>query len=252
MTARVAVVSGGAGGIGRAISLRLARRGHRVMALGRSQPSLAALEAAAGRVGLPVSAAVCDVTCESQVTDVIGALGPVDIVVHAAGVAVSGPLERTSLADWERQLQVNATGAFLLARAALPGMRTREWGRLVFVASTAAHKGARYTAGYTASKHAVLGLTRVIAAEVAGSGVTSNAVCPTFTRTAMTARSVDRIVEQTRRSRGEAEAVLAQAAPLGRLVEPEEVAAAVGFLVSDEAAAVNGQSLVLDGGGTQR
>jgi NAD(P)-dependent dehydrogenase (short-subunit alcohol dehydrogenase family) len=130
-------------------------------------------------------------------------------------------------------------------------MRESGWGRVVSIASTAAKNGQAYTAAYAASKHAMLGLSRAIAAEVAGSGVTSNAVCPTFVRTAMTDRSAERIVERTGRDAEQARAALAAASPLGRLLEPEEVAAAVGYLVSEQAGCVNGQSLVLDGGGLQ-
>ena len=107
------------------------------------------------------------------------------------------------------------------------------------------------TAAYTASKHAAVGLMRAVAAEVAGTGVTANAVCPAFVRTDMTARSVDRIVARTGRDAAEAEAALAEAAPLGRLLDPEEVAFAVAFLAAPEAGAINGQTLILDGGGIQ-
>jgi NAD(P)-dependent dehydrogenase (short-subunit alcohol dehydrogenase family) len=166
-------------------------------------------------------------------------------------VASSAPLERTALADWQAQLDVNATGAFLCTRAALPGMLERGSGRIVTVASTAGVLGAKYTAAYTASKHAAVGLTRAVAAEVAGTGVTANAVCPTFVRTDMTRETLRRIVETTGRGEAEAETALAAASPLGRLLEPDEVAYAVAFLAAPEAGAINGQTLVLDGGGIQ-
>ncbi|MFQ5507587.1 MAG: SDR family NAD(P)-dependent oxidoreductase, partial [Planctomycetota bacterium] len=140
---------------------------------------------------------------------------------------------------------------FLCTRAVLPGMKRRNWGRIVTVASTAGLVGHAYTAGYGASKHAALGLARVVARELAGTGVTSNAVCPTFVRTEMTECSIARIVAKSGRSADEARESLIAGSPLGRLVEPEEVAAAVFFLASDEAAAINGQALVLDGGGIQ-
>jgi NAD(P)-dependent dehydrogenase (short-subunit alcohol dehydrogenase family) len=130
-------------------------------------------------------------------------------------------------------------------------MLERGTGRVVTVASTAGRAGARYTAAYAASKHAAVGLMRAVAAEVTGTGVTANAVCPAFVRTDMTAASVERIVAATGRSDAEAEAALATAAPLGRLLEPEEVAFAVAFLAAPEAGAINGQTLILDGGGIQ-
>ena len=228
---RVVVVTGGTRGIGRAIAERFAP--DRVIALGRD---------------------TCDVTDEAAVAATFEQIGrdqPVDVLVNNAGVSSSAPLARTSLDDWRAQMDVNATGAFLCTRAVLPAMLERGTGRIVTVASTAGRAGARYTAAYTASKHAAVGLMRAVAAEVAGTGVTANAVCPAFVRTDMTRRSVERIVASTGRDETDAEAALADAAPLGRLLEPEEVAFAVAFLAAPEAGAINGQTLILDGGGIQ-
>jgi NAD(P)-dependent dehydrogenase (short-subunit alcohol dehydrogenase family) len=130
-------------------------------------------------------------------------------------------------------------------------MLARDDGRIVTVASTAGKAGQAYTAAYSASKHAVVGLTRAVAAEVSGTGVTANAVCPTFVRTDMTAKNVRRIAEITGRSTEDSERVITSLSPLGRLLEPDEVAYAVVFLAAREAAAINGQSIVLDGGGIQ-
>jgi NAD(P)-dependent dehydrogenase (short-subunit alcohol dehydrogenase family) len=127
-------------------------------------------------------------------------------------------------------------------------MKERGSGRIVTVASVASHHGSRYTSGYTASKHAVLGLTRSVAAELAGTGVTCNAVCPAYVRSDMTDATVANIEARTGR---DGEAALAAMAPLGRLIEPEEVAFAVRFLAAPEAGAINGQSLIMDGGGVQ-
>jgi len=225
---RVVVVTGGTRGIGRAVVERFA--GDRVIALGSAD---------------------CDVTDEAAVAATFERIGPVDVLVNNAGISSSAPLARTTLDDWRSQMGVNATGAFLCTRAVLPGMLERGTGRVVTVASTAGRAGARYTAAYTASKHAAVGLMRAVAAEVAGTGVTANAVCPSFVRTDMTARSVERIVARTGRSEADAEAALAESAPLGRLLEPEEVAFAVAFLAAPEAGAINGQTLILDGGGIQ-
>jgi len=229
MSRRV-VVTGGTRGIGAAVAARFAAAGDEVVAVGRAD---------------------CDVTDERAVAALFARVGPVEVLVNNAGVADSAPLERTTLAAWRAQLNVNATGAFLCTRAALPGMRERGSGRIVTVASTAGVVGARYTAAYTASKHAAVGLTRSVASEVAGTGVTANAVCPAFVRTDMTRESLRRIRAATGRSEEESEAALAAAAPLGRLLEPEEVAFAVAFLAAPEAAAINGQTLILDGGGIQ-
>ena len=249
---RRVVVSGGSGGIGRAIVFALADEGDEVIALGRDSGRLAALERRARAHGLDVICRVCDLADENAVESLVSELGEVSVLVNNAGKAQSAPLRGTDLDLWNSHLRDNATSAFLLTRALLPDMLERDDGRLVFVASTAAHTGSRYTAAYTASKHAMLGLARAVAAEVVGTGVTSNSVCPSFVRTPMTERSVDNIAERTGRGREQAEAFLATASPLGRLIEPEEVAAAVTYLASPLARAVNGQSLTIDGGGTHR
>jgi NAD(P)-dependent dehydrogenase (short-subunit alcohol dehydrogenase family) len=227
---RLVVVTGGTRGIGAAIAARFRAAGDTVLAPGRAE---------------------CDVTDEEAVAAYFASAGPVDVLVNNAGISSSAPVSRTSLDDWREQFEVNATGAFLCTRAVLDGMRSRDNGRVVTVASTASHVGYRYTAGYTASKHAAVGFMRAVAAELAGTGVTANAVCPAFVRTDMTATSVERIVSRSGRSSSEAEAALAAASPLGRLLEPSEVAFAVSFLAAPEAAAINGQTLVLDGGGIQ-
>jgi NAD(P)-dependent dehydrogenase (short-subunit alcohol dehydrogenase family) len=192
------------------------------------------------------------VTDEDAVATFFEGVGPVDFLVNNAGVAWSTPLRRTSLEDWSAHLNVNATGAFLCTRAVLGGMIERGSGRIVTVASVAGLVGARYTVAYTASKHAAVGLMRATAAEVAGTGVTADAVCPIWVRTDMTRRAVERIIQATDRDNEQAEAELAAMAPLGRLLEPEEVAFAVQFFAAPEAAAINGQTLVLDGGGLQK
>jgi NAD(P)-dependent dehydrogenase (short-subunit alcohol dehydrogenase family) len=228
VSARVVVVTGGGGGIGRAVAARFA--GDSVLAPGRAE---------------------CDVTDEESVTSFFERVGPVDVLVNNAGMAESAPLARTSLASWRAHLDVNATGAFLCTRAVVPGMRERGRGAIVTVASTAGRAGAPYTAAYTAAKHAAVGLMRAVAAELAGTGVTANAVCPTFVDTPMTDRSVAAIAAKTGRDEAASRDALASASPLGRLLHPDEVAAAVAFLASPEAAAISGQTLVLDGGGIQ-
>jgi NAD(P)-dependent dehydrogenase (short-subunit alcohol dehydrogenase family) len=224
---RVVVVTGGNRGIGAAISERFAAAGDTVHAL---------------------SSADCDVTDEAAVAGVFGAIGRVDVLVNNAGVSDSAPAARTTLDQWRLQMDVNAMGTFLCTRAVLPAMAEHGHGRIVTVASVASHRGSRYTAAYTASKHAAIGFIRAVAAELAGTDVTANAVCPAYVRSDMTDRTIATIESRTGR---DGEAALAELSPLGRLVEPEEVAFAVAFLAAPEAGAINGQSLILDGGGVQ-
>jgi NAD(P)-dependent dehydrogenase (short-subunit alcohol dehydrogenase family) len=239
---RLVVVTGGSRGIGRAIVDRFLEAGDRVVAIGRDPAALATI---------PADTEVCDVTDEAEVTRVFARLRGADVLVNNAGVASSAPLKRTTLSEWHAQLEVNATGVFLCTRAILPHMVTRGRGRVIIVASTAGRVGYRYSSAYVASKHAAVGLMRALATEVAGTGVTVNAVCPAFVRTDMTRRSVERIVAATRQEEADVEAALGTSSPVGRLLEPAEVAAAVAFLASDDAGAINGQALVLDGGGVQ-
>jgi NAD(P)-dependent dehydrogenase (short-subunit alcohol dehydrogenase family) len=227
---RVVVVTGGTKGIGKAVAERFAAAGERVEAVGRAE---------------------LDVTDEERVTAFFERLGQVDVLVNNAGVGFGASLARTTLDDWRAHLDVNATGAFLCTRAVVGGMIERRDGRIVTVASVAGLTGARYTSAYSASKHAAVGLMRATAVEVAGTGVTANAVCPAYVDTDLTRRTVANIVEKTGRTAEEAQSELEAMSPLGRLLEPDEVAAAVVFLASPEAAAINGQALVLDGGGFQ-
>jgi NAD(P)-dependent dehydrogenase (short-subunit alcohol dehydrogenase family) len=247
----LAVVTGGSKGIGFAVASRLLGAGRPVLITGRDREALdkAAADLAAG--GGEVSTAAFDVADEAAVEAALRGL-PVEVLVSNAGWASSAPLERISLADWRAMLDVHATGAFLCIRAVLPGMRERTHGRIVVVASVASLVGAPYVAAYTAAKHAALGLVRAVAAEVAGKGITANAVCPGYVDTPMTDTSVARIAAATGRSPDDARAALARTSPLGRLITPEEVAATVAWLVSEEAAAVNGQAIVIDGGGLQQ
>ena len=237
------MVTGGGKGIGRAVAQRLVADGFRVTVLGRDEAALAATVALDPA---HLTALVCDVGDEDSVGRVFASLDHVDVLVNNAGIATSSPTGRTSVADWEATMRINATGVFLCTRAVIDDMRGRGWGRIVTIASVASHHGAPYIGAYAASKHAALGFTRSVAAELRRSGVTANCVCPGYVRTEMTDRTLDNIVARTGRDPAAAEAALN--ASLGRLIEGDEVAAAVAYLVSDAAAAVNGQSIVLDGG----
>jgi NAD(P)-dependent dehydrogenase (short-subunit alcohol dehydrogenase family) len=174
-------------------------------------------------------------------------LGPIDVLVNNAGIAESAPFAKTDPSLWDRHLRVNATGPYLLARAVLPGMRDRAWGRIVNLASLAGLYGAAYVTAYVASKHALVGLTRALALEVAGTGVTVNAICPGYVATDLVWRSARNISERTGKPFEEAVAVLARMNPGGRLIDPGEVAQAVVRLVEDDR--TNGETIVIDGTG---
>jgi NAD(P)-dependent dehydrogenase (short-subunit alcohol dehydrogenase family) len=243
----LAVVTGGSSGIGKAVAARLLAAGHRVIITGRRKEALEEAVAALAPAGI-VEAVAFDVTDEAAVSAALADLD-VDVLVNSAGYGTSSPLERTSLDDWSAMLAVHATGPFLCTRAVLGGMKARNFGRIITVSSVAGLAGARYIAPYVAGKHAAIGLMRATAAEVAGTGVTANAVCPGYVDTPMTDTSVANIAASTGRGEDAARSYLAKTSPLGRLVTADEVAAAVAYLASEEAAAVNGQTLVLDGGG---
>lgn len=215
---RRALVTGASRGIGAAIAHLLARSGHHVVGVGRDKQALLEMRRAAAASAGQIDVAVCDVRGEQPVADLFARVGPIDILVNNAGVSSSAPVARTSLDDWRSQLDTSATAVFLCTRAALPSMVSAGWGRVVTVASTAGVRGERYTAAYAASKHAAVGLMRVVAAETAGSGVTANAVCPAFVDTAMTGRTLERISAATGRDDSGATAALVGSTELRRLL----------------------------------
>lgn len=250
MAQRLAFVTGGNRGIGRACAEALLDDGHRVVVAGRDTAAIdRVVDDLRGRG--PIDGVVLDVTDADQV-DAILTDAQVDILVANAGADHSAPVHRTTLEDWARVIAVNATGVFLTIRAVVGHMRHQGWGRIVVVDSIAGRSGLRYGGAYAASKHAAVGLVRSVALEVATHGITANCVCPGFVETDMAQRVADRIAESTGATAGRAKSALAEQSPLRRLIDPAECAAAVAFLASDRAAAVNGQSLVVDGGAVQR
>ena len=252
---RTAVVTGGGRGIGAAVAGALAEEGASVVVSARSEKEIESVAAELRGAGHTAWAVPCDVTDPVQVfalAETAGErLGRVDILVNNAGMVISAPLKSLSLEIWNQIMAVNATGVFLCTKAFLPGMVERGWGRVVNVASIAGKTGGPYISAYSASKHAVIGFTRSVAAEVATSGVTVNAVCPGYVDTPMTDGSVDRIVEKTGADPDQVRDTMRRASPQNRLMDPEEVALMVVNLCHPGARGVNGQAVVIDGGGVQ-
>jgi 3-hydroxybutyrate dehydrogenase len=246
----LAVVTGASRGIGAAIAHALAPT-HDLVLVARTTDALATLQAELGAV-THVAVDSADFAIGSEVDALARRLvlrGPTALV-NNAGRAHSNLFTQTDDGALASSLAINLVAPFVLARALVPGMIAAGRGRIVNVASTAALKGYRYTAAYSASKGGLLALTRALAAELANRGVTVNAVCPGFCDTDIVRDAVDLISRASKRTKDQALAELVAFNPQGRLVQPAEVATMVAYLCSDAAASVNGQAFAIDGGET--
>ncbi|MGE0237740.1 MAG: SDR family NAD(P)-dependent oxidoreductase [Parvibaculaceae bacterium] len=244
MSERKALVTGGSRGIGRAIALALSAEGYAVTIMGRSEKALAQAIAQ----GVARTSQAVDVTDAAALHEAVAGSGPYHVLINNAGAAESAPLAATDLALVRRMMAVNVESAFTAARAALPGMMTLGTGRIVNVASIAGLKGYAYVSAYCAAKHAVIGMTRALAAELVKTGITVNALCPGYTDTDLIANAADAIARKTGRDAGEAIDHFAKTNPSGRLITPEEVADTALFLCSAGASAVTGQAIAIAGG----
>jgi len=243
-----AFVTGAGRGIGRAVAAALAGAGAAVTVIGRSEAPLREAVAAGEAAGCGVADVTDMVEVKRQVMAAEAARGPIAILINNAGSVESGPFIKADPSVFRTMWNVHLMGAVYATQAVLPGMIERGFGRIVNVASTAGLKGYAYISAYCAAKHALVGLTRALAAETAARGVTVNAVCPGYTDTDLVRDSIKRVAAKTGRAQTDVLAEYQKDAPVGRLIRPEEVAAAVVYLCSPEAAAVTGTTLAIAGG----
>jgi acetoacetyl-CoA reductase len=241
MTSRVALVTGGTGGIGTAIVRKLAAMGHKVATNYRDKARATAWQEALRRDGVEVALAAGDVadpaTAEAMVREVVDQLGPVDILVNNAGITRDGTFHKMTAMQWQEVINTNLNSCFNVTRPVIEGMRDRKWGRIIQISSINGQKGQYGQANYAASKAGMHGFTISLAQENAKFGITVNTVSPGYVATEM----VMAVPEEVR-------AKIAAQIPVGRLGNPDEIAYAVGFFIPDEAAWITGANLSINGG----
>ena len=244
---KLALITGGGRGIGRAIAERFTEGGARVVVTGRTQTEIDEVAAATRGFALRM-----DVTDRASIAAGLDELHArelhVDVLVNNAGASDSTPFDSTTDEVWDRMLSVNVTSAFLLCRALIPPMISRGFGRVINIASNAGLTGFAYSTAYCAAKHAMVGMTRAIAAEIARSQVTINCVCPGWVKTRMAEEAVSRLAEKTGRGHEDATRTIEAMSPQQRMVEPSEVAHVAAMLCSPEARGIHGQAIAVDGG----
>jgi NAD(P)-dependent dehydrogenase (short-subunit alcohol dehydrogenase family) len=242
---RTCLVTGGSRGIGAAVATRLEVEGHRVARVSRSGDG--------GSASPRTMSIAADLTDADQLHDTIHQVerrwGPIEVLVANAGAASQSLIADETDVAWQNILELNLSVPFRLIRRTVPAMEEAGWGRIVAIGSVASLYGEPRLGSYTASKHGLLGLVRAVATEVAGLGITVNAVCPGYVDTDLTRRSVQEIAQRLDEPEDRALLRLTRKHPIRRLIHPDEVADAVQFCICN--AALNGQSIVLDGGAVQ-
>jgi len=247
------LITGGSRGIGAAISNALAALGANVTIVARNQQNLEKqrerLETEFGVTALCIKT---DITNEKEVqrsfTKAAKTAGPVDILINNAGIGKSMPFHKMDLEFWKATLDLNLTGTFLCTKQVYDSMRERGYGRIINISSTVGLRGYPYIAAYTASKHAIIGLTRTLALESAKKGITVNAICPGYTDTDLVSEAVENIAATSGRDKENIKTEIENMSPLGRLITPEEVAESAAWLCLPSSASITGQAIVVAGG----
>lgn len=246
------LITGASRGVGRSMALAFATQGYRVVLTGRNQASLNTVAEEIRSLGITALALACDVTRKDEVESlkekIAKQLGAVEILVNNAGVAAAASFLEMDDRFWEDILKVNLDGTYHCCKAFLPGMIAAGWGRIINIASTVAKVAYSHTAAYTTSKHAVLGLTRALAIELARTGVTVNAICPGYVDTELTLHNARLMAEKTRKRPEDVLALFRGSSPQNRLIDPEEVADLALTLASKASDGITGQAINVDGG----
>ncbi len=252
LAGRHALITGGNRGIGAAIAREMANLGANITLAARDEAALQRqAEALSGRGDTAVTYQAMDLRDPDSITQGVTAareeLGPIGILVNNAGIAPAAPLAKLELDSWRETFDINVQAAFLLSRAVLDDMQAQAFGRMINISSTAGLRGYPFVAAYVASKHALIGLTRALALELAKGPITVNAVCPGYAETEMAENAI-RNIQQSGKTEAEARAILTRGNPQGRLIQPDEVAATVGWLCLPSSASITGQAIAVSGG----
>jgi len=248
-----AVVTGGSRGIGAAVSNYLARLGANISLTGRTDKTLTAqAEHLISEFEVQVFTAIGDMSQEQDVkrcfSEAVETLSSVNILINNAGVGKSAPFHRMDTDFWNTIIGLNLTGTFLCTKQVIGAMRDDGYGRIVNISSTVGLRGYPYIAAYCASKHGVIGLTRTLALECVKKGITVNAICPGYTDTDLVSEAVDAIMNMTGRDRDDIQSEIDNMSPMGRMVNPDEVAETVAWICLPSSMSITGQAIVVAGG----